>query len=101
MRKPNQPKLVTINPNASFYRVTETADFQVAAAAGEPFEAFNLSEAKRIATRAQLKRRTTQAQPQPPTVLILECLQDDYHDEPRVVATKHEQGHWTNVDPDD
>ena len=74
MRKPKQPKLVTINPNASFYRVT---NFQVAAAAGEPFEAFNLSEAKRIATRAQLKRRTTQAQPQPPTVLILECLQDD------------------------
>ena len=101
MRTPKPPKLVTRNPNARFYRVTETATLQAPGEPGDPFEAFNLSEAKRIATRAQLKRRATQAPPPPPTVLSLECLQDDTHDEPRVVATKGAQGHWTNVDPDD
>ena len=96
-----KPKLVPINPNACFYRVTETADFQATGEPGDPFEAFNLSEAKRIATRAQLKRRATQAPPPAATVLLLECLQDDAHDEPRVVATKNAQGHWTNMDPND
>ena len=65
------------------YRVTEKKDSKSAGEPGEPFEAFNLSEAKRISTRRQKVKGT---------VLVLE----DVTDEPHVVSTKGEHGEWTN-----
>ena len=42
-----------MNMNMYVYRMTETPDSESAGEPGEPFEAFNLSEAKRISTRRQ------------------------------------------------
>ena len=49
---------------------------------GEPFEAFNLSEAKRISTRRQKVKGS---------VLVLE----DLTGRPHVASTKDEHGKWT------
>ena len=43
----------TMNMNMYVYRVTEKQDSESPGEQGEPFEAFNLSEAKRISTRRQ------------------------------------------------
>ena len=40
-----------MNMNMYVYRVTEKQDSKSDGELGEPFEAFNLSEAKRISTR--------------------------------------------------
>ena len=71
--------------NNYVYRVTEKKDFGSPDEPGENFEAFNLSEAKRISTRRQKVKGT---------VLVLE----DVTDEPHVVATKDECGKWTDAD---
>ena len=42
-----------MNMNMYVYRVTEKPDSESVGEPGEPFEAFNLSEAKRISTRRQ------------------------------------------------
>ena len=42
-----------MNMNMYVYRVTEKPDSESPGEQGEPFEAFNLSEAKRISTRRQ------------------------------------------------
>ena len=42
-----------MNMNMYVYRMTETPDSESVGEPGEPFEAFNLSEAKRISTRRQ------------------------------------------------
>ena len=42
-----------MNMNMYIYRVTEKQDSESVGEPGEPFEAFNLSEAKRISTRRQ------------------------------------------------
>ena len=71
--------------NNYVYRVTEKKDFGSPGEPGENFEAFNLSEAKRISTRRQKVKGT---------VLVLE----DVTDEPHVVATKDEHGKWADAD---
>ena len=61
--------------NMNVYRVTEKQDFGSAGEPGENFEAFNLSEAKRISTRRQKVKGS---------MLVLE----DLTDKPHVVSTK-------------
>ena len=45
-----------MNMDMYVYRVTEKPDSESVGEPGEPFEAFNLSEAKRISTRRQRSR---------------------------------------------
>ena len=66
------------------YRVTEKKDCGSPSEPGENFEAFNLSDAKRISTRRQTVKGT---------VLVLEDVTDATH----VVATKDEYGEWTDA----
>ena len=68
-----------MNMNMYVYRVTEKQDSESGGEPGEPFEAFNLSEAKRISTRRQKVKRS---------VLVREDLTGGAH----VVSTKDEHG---------
>ena len=68
-----------MNMNMYVYRVTEKPDSESVGEPGEPFEAFNLSEAKRISTRRQKVKRS---------VLVREDLTGGAH----VVSTKDEHG---------
>ena len=74
-----------MNMNMYVYRVTEKLDSESVGEPGEPFEAFNLSEAKRISTRRQKVKGS---------VLVLE----DLTSRPRVVSTKDEHGVWTDTE---
>ena len=47
-----------MNMNMYVYRVAEKPDSESASEPGEPFEAFTLSEAKRISTRRRRLRGT-------------------------------------------
>ena len=67
------------------YRVTEKQDSEGPGKPGEPFEAFNLSEAKRISTRRQKVKGS---------VLVLE----DLTGRPSVVSTKDEHGVWADTE---
>ena len=60
-------------------------DADVLGETGDPFEAFNVSAAKRIATRRQKVKGT---------VLVLEKLDGS---RPRLVATKDAHGIWTDT----
>ena len=71
--------------NMLVYRVTEKKDLASPGETGDPFEAFNVSAAKRIATRRQKVKGT---------VLVLENLDGG---KPRLVATKDAQGMWTDT----
>ena len=66
--------------NMLVYRVTEKQDVASPGETGDPFEAFNVSAAKRIATRRQQVKGT---------VLVLENLDGR---RPRLVATKDAHG---------
>ncbi len=68
-----------MNMDMYVYRVTEKPDSESGGEPGEPFEAFNLSEAKRISTRRQKVKRS---------VLVREDLTGGAH----VVSTKDEHG---------
>ena len=68
-----------MNMNMYVYRVTANPDSESVGEPGEPFEAFNLSEAKRISTRRQKVKRS---------VLVREDLTGGAH----VVSTKDEHG---------
>ena len=68
-----------MNMNGYFYRVAEKQDSESVGEPGEPFEAFNLSEAKRISTRRQKVKGS---------VLVLE----DLTGRPHVVSTKGASG---------
>ena len=74
--------------NMNVYRVTEKQGFGSTGEPGENFEAFNLSEAKRISTRRQKVKGT---------VLVLE----DVTDKPHVVSTKDEHGKWTDAEEEE
>ena len=74
-----------MNLNMLVYRVTEKKDLASPGETGDPFEAFNVSAAKRIATRRQKVKGT---------VLVLENLDGR---KPRLVATKDAQGIWTDT----
>ena len=74
-----------MNMNMYVYRVTEKQDSESGGEPGEPFEAFNLSEAKRISTRRQKVKGS---------VLVLEGLTS----RPHVVSTKDEHGVWTDTE---
>ena len=67
--------------NMLVYRVTEKQDVASPGETGDPFEAFNVSAAKRIATRRQQVKGT---------VLVLENLDGR---RPRLVATKTRTGY--------
>ena len=69
----------------SCYRVTEKKDLANPGETGDPFEAFNVSEVKRSATRRQKVKGT---------VLVLENLDGR---RPRLVATKDAHGIWTDT----
>ena len=71
--------------NMLVYRVTEKQDVAGPGETGDPFEAFNVSAAKRIATRRQQVKGT---------VLVLENLDGR---RPRLVATKDAHGIWTDT----
>ena len=71
--------------NMLVYRVTEKQDVASPGETGDPFEAFNVSAAKRIATRRQQVKGT---------VLVLENLDGR---RPRLVATKDAHGIWTDT----
>ena len=71
-----------MNMNMYVYRVTEKQDSETADEPGEPFEAFNLSEAKRISTRGQKVKGS---------VIVLEDLTNGAH----VVSTKDKHEVWT------
>ena len=71
--------------NMLVYRVTEKKDLASPGETGDPFEAFNVSAAKRIATRRQKVKGT---------VLVLENLDGR---RPRLVSTKDAQGIWTDT----
>ena len=77
-----------MNMNMYVYRVTEKQDSESGGEPGEPFEAFNLSEAKRISTRRQKVKGS---------VLVLE----DLTSRPRVVSTKDEHGKWTDAEEEE
>ena len=77
-----------MNMNMYVYRVTEKPDSESVGEPGEPFEAFNLSEAKRISTRRQKVKGS---------VLVLE----DLTSRPRVVSTKDEHGKWTDAEEEE
>ena len=74
--------------NGYFYRVAEKQDSESASEPGEPFEAFNLSDAKRISTRRQKVKGS---------VLVLEDLTDGAH----VVSTKDKHGVWTDEEEEE
>ena len=74
--------------NGYFYRVAEKQDSKSASEPGEPFEAFNLSDAKRISTRRQKVKGS---------VLVLEDLTDGAH----VVSTKDKHGVWTDEEEEE
>ena len=74
--------------NMNIYRVAEKQDFGSTGEPGENFEAFNLSEAKRISTRRQKVKGS---------VLVLE----DVTDKPHVVSTKDEHGKWTDAEEEE
>ena len=74
--------------NMYVYRVTEKQDSGSDGEPGEPFEAFNLSEAKRISTRRQKVKRS---------VLVLEDLTGGAH----VVSTKGASGKWTDEEEEE
>ena len=71
--------------NMLVYRVTEKKDLASPGETGDPFESFNVSAAKRIATRRQKVKGT---------VLVLKNLDGR---KPRLVATKDAQGIWTDT----
>ena len=71
--------------NMFVYRVTEKQNVASPGETGDPFEAFNVSAAKRIATRRQQVKET---------VLVLENLDGR---RPRLVATKDAHGIWTDT----
>ena len=77
-----------MNMNMYVYRVTEKQDSESAGEQGEPFEAFNLSEAKRISTRRQKVKGS---------VLVLEDLTGGAH----VVSTKDASGKWTDKEEEE
>ena len=77
-----------MNMNMYVYRVTEKLDSESVGEPGEPFEAFNLSEAKRISTRRQKVKGS---------VLVLEDLTGGAH----VVSTKDEHGVWTDTEEEE
>ena len=77
-----------MNMNMYVYRVTEKQDSGSDGEPGEPFEAFNLSEAKRISTRRQKVKRS---------VLVLE----DLTGRPHVVSIKDEHGKWTDAEEEE
>ena len=77
-----------MNMNMYVYRVTEKPDSESVGEPGEPFEAFNLSEAKRISTRRQKVKGS---------VLVLEDLTDGAH----VVSTKDKHGVWTDEEEEE
>ena len=77
-----------MNMNMYVYRMTEKPDSESAGEPGEPFEAFNLSEAKRISTRRQQVKGS---------VLVLE----DLTGRPHVVAIKDEHGKWTDTEEEE
>ena len=77
-----------MNMNMYVYRVTEKPDSESVGEPVEPFEAFNLSEAKRISTRRQKVKGS---------VLVLEDLTGGAH----VVSTKDEHGVWTDEEEEE
>ena len=77
-----------MNMDMYVYRVTETQDSESDGDPGEPFEAFNLSEAKRISTRGQKVKGS---------VLVLE----DLTGRPHVVSIKDEHGKWTDAEEEE
>ena len=77
-----------MNMNMYVYRVTEKQDSESVGEPGEPFEAFNLSEAKRISTRRQKVKGS---------VLVLE----DLTGRPHVVSIKDEHGIWTDAEEEE
>ena len=77
-----------MNMNMYVYRVTEKPDSESVGEPGEPFEAFNLSEAKRISTRRQQVKGS---------VLVLEGLTS----RPHVVSTKGASGKWTDEEEEE
>ena len=77
-----------MNMNMYVCRVTEKQDSENAAEPGEPFEAFNLSEAKRISTRRQKVKGS---------VLVLE----DLTGRPHVVSIKDEHGKWMDTEEEE
>ena len=77
-----------MNMNMYVYRMTEKPDSESAGEPGEPFEAFNLSEAKRISTRRQQVKGS---------VLVLE----DLTGRPHVVSIKDEHGKWTDTEEEE
>ena len=77
-----------MNMDMYVYRVTETQDSESDGDPGEPFEAFNLSEAKRISTRRQKVKGS---------VLVLE----DLTGRPHVASTKYASGKWTDEEEEE
>ena len=77
-----------MNMDMYVYRVTEKPDSESVGEPGEPFEAFNLSEAKRISTRRQQVKGS---------VLVLE----DLTSRPRIVSTKGASGKWTDEEEEE
>ena len=77
-----------MNMNMYVYRVTEKQDSESGGEPGEPFEAFNLSEAKRISTRRQKVKGS---------VLVLE----DLTSRPHVASTKDASGKWTDEEEEE
>ena len=77
-----------MNMDMYVYRVTEKQDSESVGEPGEPFEAFNLSEAKRISTRRQKAKGS---------VLVLE----DLTGRPHVASIKDEHGIWTDAEEEE
>ena len=77
-----------MNMNMYVYRMTEKPDSESAGEPGEPFEAFNLSEAKRISTRRQKVKGS---------VLFLE----DLTGRPHVASTKNASEKWTDEEEEE
>ena len=77
-----------MNMNMYVYRMTEKPDSESAGEPGEPFEAFNLSEAKRISTRRQKVKGS---------VLFLE----DLTVRPHVASAKNASGKWTDEEEEE
>ena len=71
--------------NGNWYRMTEKQELESSSEPGIEFEAFNISEAKRISTRRQKVKGT---------VLVLEELTGKAH----VVSIKDALGKWTDED---
>ena len=71
--------------NGNWYRMTEKQDLESPSEPGIEFEAFNISEAKRISTRRQKVKGT---------VLVLEELTG----RPHVVSVKDAIGKWTDAE---